>query len=229
MAPFTIVPAGKEHDPEYYVPPYDKDVELPPNYFCRARNTKREKYCYARAGQGTDHLGQGRCRNHGGSTPIVHGRYSDVVRDSIAEQLEKLELETEKEQMDVLPEAQFLRAIARDVTERFTNFRDAIIAWNEAEAGDAKIEKRKPLLHKVPDMMDVAEVVKKIAEVVNMVHKQRSANAISLSDFYRLMGAMAEVVANQTEKKFKGRVPQHVVDEYVESVQEEWRKIKVKA
>lgn len=225
----SIVPAGRENEPYYYVPPYDKDVELQPNFFCRARNTKREKYCYARSGQGTDHLGAGRCKNHGGGTPIVHGRYSDVSRDTIAEHLEKLDLETEQEQMDILPEAQFLRALVKDVTERYQSLVDGIIAWNAEESEDAKLEKRKALLHKFPEIKDVAEVVKKVAEVVNMVHKQRSANAISLSDFYRLMAAMAEVIATQTEKSFKQRVPQHVIDQYIQTVQDEWRKIKVKA
>jgi hypothetical protein len=37
-----------------------------PDYFCQAYNAKRFKYCKARAGSGTDHLGTGRCSIHGG-------------------------------------------------------------------------------------------------------------------------------------------------------------------
>lgn len=224
----SIVPAGKESEPYYYVPPYDKDIELEPNFFCRARNTKREKYCYARSGQGTDHLGSGRCKNHGGGTPIVHGRYSNIVRDSLGEHLDHLELEDEKQMLDILPEAQFLRALASQTTENFQKFQEAVIAWNDEENAAAKTEKRRALLHKFPDLSDVADVVKKVAEVVNMVHKQRSANAIGLTDFYRLMAAMADVVAVNTERSFKGRVQQQVIDEYIERIQTDWRKIKIK-
>lgn len=225
----SIVPSGKEHEPYYYVPPYDKDVELEPNFFCRARNTKREKYCYARAGQGTDHKGQGRCKNHGGGTPIVHGRYSEVVRDGLGEHLDHLELEDEKTMLEILPEAQLLRALASQNLEDFQKFQAGVIAWNEEETAAAKAEKRKALLHKVPSLTDVADTVKKIAEVVNMVHKQRAANAIGLNDFYRVMQAMAATVATNSEKMLKGRVPQDVLDRFIDQIQQDWRKIKLKS
>ena len=36
--------------------------------------------CARPAGWGTQHLGFGRCKLHGGATPYKHGRYSKVVR-----------------------------------------------------------------------------------------------------------------------------------------------------
>jgi len=35
--------------------------------------------CRRVAGHGTNHLGMGRCKYHGGATPILHGLYSKVV------------------------------------------------------------------------------------------------------------------------------------------------------
>lgn len=226
---WSVIPAGQEHNPHYYVPPYDPTVELEPNYFCRARNTKREKYCRAKAGQGTDHLGVGRCRNHGGSTPIKHGRYSDVMRGSIGEHLDRLSLESEKEQLDILPEANLLRSVVLEVGEKWERMMGALMAWNEMEADEAERAKTRPKLVGLPEMKDIAILAKQTAEIVNMVHKQRSSNAITLPDFIRLMTAMAAATNDLIEKYFKGRVPQETMDRFTTDLAKEWQKIKLKA
>lgn len=41
--------------------------------------------CRNPAGFKTEHPGVGRCRNHGGCTPIKHGRYSIYVRSTLGE------------------------------------------------------------------------------------------------------------------------------------------------
>jgi len=51
--------------------PLEEVPEQPPEYDCNAR--KRDDsvfagYCGARAGKGTDHVGEGRCSNHGGAS-----------------------------------------------------------------------------------------------------------------------------------------------------------------
>jgi hypothetical protein len=214
--------------PDYFVPPYNKDVELQPNYFCRARNIKREKYCRARAGQGTEHLGQGRCKNHGGSTPVKHGRYSTVIGGSLGETLDQLELEEEKDQLDVMPEARLLRGITIDAGERWNKIINALVAWNEAEQAEAAAMERRPKLHNLPDLAQLADLAKKTAEIVNMIHKQRSADAIKLADFYRLMAAMAETVNNNLDK-LERFVPVEIIDRTKAQIEEDWRKIKLKA
>ena len=49
---------------------------------CRPRK-RQPRYagerCARPAGWGTEHLGFGRCKLHGGATPYKHGRYSKVV------------------------------------------------------------------------------------------------------------------------------------------------------
>jgi hypothetical protein len=224
----TIIPSGMEHAPEYFVPDYNKDIQLEPNFFCRARNVKREKYCRARAGQGTDHLGQGRCMNHGGKTPIKHGRYSLTIGGSVGEHLDRLELETEKEKMDVMPEATLLRGITLDVGERFHEWMNAIIAWNHAEAEEAAVEERRPKFLNVPELKDLAIMAKQTAEIVNMIHKQRSANAITMPDFMRLMAAMADVVVSEIDK-LERYTPLEKLDEAKSRINEAWRKIKLQA
>lgn len=56
---------------------------------CGAR-TRSGDPCKNVAGKGTDHLGVGRCKFHGGATPIRHGFYSKVQRETIGEMLAKL-------------------------------------------------------------------------------------------------------------------------------------------
>lgn len=53
------------------------------------RPTRNEQaksaYCSLGAGWGTDHVGSGACRKHGGNNPIKHGRYSDIAREKLGE------------------------------------------------------------------------------------------------------------------------------------------------
>jgi hypothetical protein len=45
---------------------------LEPTETCNGWNSKRQKYCHARAGMGTDHPRVGRCKFHNGAN-ITHG------------------------------------------------------------------------------------------------------------------------------------------------------------
>jgi hypothetical protein len=66
--------------------------------------------CAKPAGWGTDHVGQSRCRLHGGANPIKHGRYSKIARARLGDQLKTLEADPDP--MDLLPEIQLIRASA---------------------------------------------------------------------------------------------------------------------
>ena len=54
---------------------------------CGARARSTGGRCRKPAGWGTDHNGVGRCRLHGGATPIRSGKYSKVTRYSLADLL----------------------------------------------------------------------------------------------------------------------------------------------
>lgn len=54
---------------------------------CGAK-TRRGTPCKKPAGWGTDHVGIGRCKLHGGATPIKHGLYSTVTEARRRELLE---------------------------------------------------------------------------------------------------------------------------------------------
>lgn len=65
--------AHGDSDPKWFPAAYDREARYDANYWCLAINTKRRKYCRARAGAGTDHPGLGRCRVHGGNSSRKHG------------------------------------------------------------------------------------------------------------------------------------------------------------
>jgi hypothetical protein len=62
--------------------------------YCNARTPNSDTgYCRKLAGTGTDHLGKGRCKFHGGSSkgrPIIHGMYSDNLPSTIRKEFDKL-------------------------------------------------------------------------------------------------------------------------------------------
>ena len=86
---------------------------IPPNKFCRSWNAKefRQKYCRQLAGYGTDHPGEGRCRFHGGNSPVVHGlrRRYKAKSQSIAKIIE--DLEADQKPYEILEEIQLARAL----------------------------------------------------------------------------------------------------------------------
>lgn len=95
MSPRKLLMVGPSDDktvPKAFV------GEQQPNYYCRAWNGKREKYCRARAGNGTDHKGIGRCKHHGGrnqnAAAMKHGRYAKIVHPAVQKLIEQHEKDT---------------------------------------------------------------------------------------------------------------------------------------
>lgn len=134
---------------------------------CGAK-TRSAGRCRKQAGWGTDHLGQGRCRLHGGSSLVKHGRHSMIIRASIRELAEAFEADPDP--LDLLPELAQARALYVDYVNR--------------SAVD-------------PNLWDPGVAAKLLAEVgktVKRIEDVRSQNAISQADFYRVLMEMGRVV-----------------------------------
>ncbi|MVN88783.1 hypothetical protein GO986_18755 [Deinococcus sp. HMF7620] len=89
---------------------------------------KPGQYCKNPAGKGTTHLGEGKCRIHGGATPIKHGRYSSIQRPRLQELM--AEFAKDADPLDTMPELLILRALVTDYIERYDALTDAITAWH---------------------------------------------------------------------------------------------------
>lgn len=83
---------------------------------CGAK-TRSGGFCKQRAGWGTDHPGLGRCKLHGGKSPIKHGRYSLVHRAALAEKAARFL--SDPAPGDLTSEIALLRALLEDYLERF--------------------------------------------------------------------------------------------------------------
>lgn len=164
---------------------------------------------------------------HGGLTQIDHGRYSLIARGNIAEMLALMEDESEREQLDILPEARMIRALAMDFVERYERIVNAFINWNEAELSEAKAERRKPRMIRIPDISEAATLMEKSASVVDKIHRQRAANAIDIKTFHRLMANMAKSVKGIIQETFGPVVPDNLVEKAFERIEKEWSEIKV--
>lgn len=62
----------------------------PANKICGAKTKKDGSPCKKPAGWGTDHVGIGKCKLHGGASPVKHGLYSKYTGHRLAEMVDKL-------------------------------------------------------------------------------------------------------------------------------------------
>jgi hypothetical protein len=110
--------------------------KIPPNYYCRARNTKLQKYCQARAGAGTNHPGVGRCRHHGGQQEddgrVTHGRESFLRSTRVKELIEK-HLAVDNP-LDVSVTLATAKALMDDYIERYYELLPMLEAWYTSRA-----------------------------------------------------------------------------------------------
>ena len=95
--------------------------------------------CQKEAGWGTDHLGSGRCRIHGGKAgrPIEHGRYSrySIITSAEARRLRE-HFEADPDPLNLLPEVIELRVRIADFCNRYDQFSSALLGWHGSWSGD---------------------------------------------------------------------------------------------
>lgn len=109
----------------------------PPTDKCNAwiKGSNQTKMCKREAGWGTDHPGEGRCRQHGGSegrpgaAAETKSRYSSsITYRPIRELLKKYE--EDPEPMNLLPEVLLLRAITTDFVNRYVYHLEMADKWH---------------------------------------------------------------------------------------------------
>lgn len=144
---------------------------LEPNYYCRAWNAKRDKYCRSVAGRGTDHPGVGRCRNHDGNAAglLKHGRhrrYASITSQKLREVIEQQA--GDENPLDLREELGLARALLEEFLRREHE--------NSAALGEG-------IKH-----------VERIVRVVEAIERIKAQNAITPQELNRLMLNMGLVV-----------------------------------
>jgi hypothetical protein len=145
--------------------------KLEPNYYCRGWNAKRQHYCRSRAGSKTDHAGTGRCSFHGGTKPVIHGRYrryANILTNRVRELLD--EHAEDPNPLDLRPELDAARALLQDFIERTAD---------DAHPGG---------------LAEAIKLVERVARIVEGIERVRSQNALTPADLSRLMLNMGLVV-----------------------------------
>lgn len=196
---------------------------------CGAK-TRSGGVCKKQAGWGTDHLGEGRCRLHGGATPIKHGRYSTITRPRVRELLDQYE--NDPEPLNLLPEVKLLRALLTDFVERYDEITDATLAWHNSwgeEYRKAVATWREKMLRRLesggwqdiepddlpdpPDPLDymnkprqmlditaAAGLVDKVGAMVDRIEKHRKEGAITLDTLNRVLEQLGVEVVHAAQE-----------------------------
>lgn len=197
---------------------------------CGATARSTGKPCQRPAGWGTDHPGQGRCKLHGGKSPIKHGRYSKITRPRLRELLDQYE--NDPAPLDLLPEVKLLRALLTDFVERYDAITEATLAWHNSwgdkyrEAVEAWREKMLRRLETgwqdlesddLPDppdpltfmtkprqMLDItaaASLVDKVGSMTDRIERQQREGSITLATLDRVLEQLGvEVVHALSEE-----------------------------
>ena len=122
---------GPKSNPPEPLP--EPGVDLERSYpICGAIKRQRGDPCTQKAGWGTDHVGEGRCKLHGGLVPIKSGRYSKVKRERIRELIE--EFEAEENPLDMTSELASCRALYQDYIELGAVVADSVLAQCSAHS-----------------------------------------------------------------------------------------------
>jgi hypothetical protein len=181
---------------------------------CGAKRLHADGVCQNPAGFATEHVGQGRCKFHGGcGGNLKHGRYSLINRASIREQLDKLK-SVEEDVLDLTPEVELLRAVIIDYVNRYDTLTEALFAWHNSFLDPMMQKKERP--KQVIDISDVSRMIGSVANVVSQIHKIRTSGAISLETLKRVLESMGIAVAR------------HVKDDAaLRAIEAEWRTIRL--
>ena len=152
--------------------------------------------CEKSAGWGTDHVGLGRCRLHGGNNMARHGRYSTIKRAELRELIEKFE--DDPDPLNILPELAAVRALFVDYLDRYDQWKVALLAWHQSyEVFGVDDVKKKP--RQILDVADAHRLAAECTKMVERIERIRAADAIARADLYRVMGEMGRIVETVLE------------------------------
>jgi hypothetical protein len=121
--------------------------------FCGA-DTKSGRPCRNPVGKGTTHLGQGRCKYHGGATPIKNGLFSNVRRTRLGKRIGELaEFRDLQQRADKVAA---LLAILEEKVDEYQKRADELHAWHRAET---------PAYQKMLNAKNSSELIQAVREL----------------------------------------------------------------
>jgi hypothetical protein len=188
---------------------------------CGAHSRTTQQPCKNIAGKGTDHVGQGRCRHHGGATPIKNGLYSKIHRHRIGQRM--AEIAASSDLLQLHQELAMMKVLLEQLMERDQAGIDVLRAWHRTttpafqtllESNDAAHIRESILTLRAanasrptefPDVVRVATLVDRIGRTVERIHKTAAVcTRDQLNGILERMGAIvAEHVDEDTNEKIR--------------------------
>lgn len=127
-----------------------------------------------------------------GGGPLKHGRYSKFKDRPLGEAIDRFA--DDPRPLELQQELAVLRALFEDYVERYDEFKTALISWNQTQEQGARPSK-------VMDLSDASRILTEIGLMVERIERIDLSKAVSLTSLERIMGAMADVVANNVSNK----------------------------
>lgn len=178
--------------------------------------------CERPAGWGTPHPGTGKCKLHGGSAPIKHGRYSVIKREELRELIE--EFEADPDPLNIFPELATLRALVADYINRYEAYTEALIAWHiswrptQRPLPAAAIGSLKELLDEYESWLDprseeeeaedgpnrqhdTLDVCRGILESLETPDHGKPPQVLDIADAYRILDAIGKMVEREHKRR----------------------------
>lgn len=123
-------PKPEKADNLFLLRPDKKDSD----YYCqgliklaRGEHAGKWTYCMRRAGDGTNHIGYGRCKHHGGALPVVENRYASLLNPTYNEVLQSFY--NDPDPLNLRSELAIARTILTDVMNKHEEWNEALMAW----------------------------------------------------------------------------------------------------
>lgn len=194
--------------------------ELSEKYGICGAETADGTPCMKRAGKNTDHLGFGRCHQHGGNRTdkLVHGRYSKI-RGKIKDRYQRHK--RGKNPLDITDEIAAMRALFETFISDYRQIREDLRAWNEAEQdGSAGVSRPRRL----PALRDGFEMLQGLSKVAQRQQQIDMEDAVSRRELRRVLQEFARVV----EQEIPREIPEDLGgDELIRRIKDGWNKIHI--
>ena len=218
--------------------------------YCGAKLGKRVGTCRHKAGWATDHVGNGRCKNHGGLTPVKHGRYSSVTRPRLQNLIASFE--SDPDPLNLLPELALMRAVILDFIERYDEMHEGLMRWqltfNKSFMGDwqkwwSEVQGEAVLHGTIPDtpapdpmsyppgkpitILDLSTAAGMLAQVgaltdrINKMREDKTFSMATIARLYEVMGADLEQTAREVITDDAAR------ERLLDTVEARWRGIQL--
>jgi len=152
-----------------------------------------------------------------GGAPMASGRYSRLQHARLREVFHQFL--TDEKPLDLYGELAMLRALVQDFIDRYSHWRDALLAWHASFTWkpEEHPEETAPVALKPREVLDIADAYRILAEIGRMVERIDALERgplLSQRDMANALRKMADVV------------DRHVEDEDVRRrIEEGWREI----